>query len=282
MRWLRRLALAALALYGVLVAAVVMLEPELVFVRDRAPLPELLTDAPGFTRVSIETPDGVSLAGLYREPDAGRPVFLFLDGQAMRLQDQNDRWHRVAAAGYGALTIAYRGYAGSSGTPTEAGLHIDAAAAHAWLAQRVPPERIVAHGFSLGSSVATRLARDLPVKALILEAPPLAAVDVAAERFFFVPVAALMRNSFLTREWIDDVRVPVLIVHGDRDEIVPFSHGERLAALANEPKTFVRILGGTHMVLPRLGLYTHIETFLGGLHGVSRPADGARGSEPHR
>jgi hypothetical protein len=276
MRWLRRLTIAAIALYGLVVAAVVALEPELVFVRERTPLPDVLTDAPGFARVSIDTADGVTLAGLFREPDGNKPVFLFLDGQAMRLQDQNERWQRVAAAGFGALTIAYRGYAGSTGVPTEAGLHLDAAAAHTWLSRRVPPDRIVVHGFSLGSSVATRLARDLPVRALILEAPPLAAVDVAAERFFFIPVAALIKNSFLTRDWIDDVRVPLLIVHGDRDEIVPFNHGERLFQLANEPKTFIRIVGGTHMVLARLGLYTHIEAFLDGLHVVPRPADAAR------
>lgn len=221
--------------------------------------------APNFPEteaVRIATEDGESLVAWYRAPQPGQPIFLFFDGNGGRPHIWGGRWRRITESGAGFLAVYYRGYSGSTGRPSERGLHLDARAGYDWLiAHDYQPRDIVIHGFSLGSGVAVRLAMDHPARALILEAPFTGVDDVAAAKFS--PLARyLIRDGFRSRERIADVHMPVLIVHGDRDTVVPFEQGERLYALANEPKQFVRMPGSDHATLVRDGIYPHIAAFL--------------------
>lgn len=217
---------------------------------------------PDSEQITLTTTDGERLAAWYVAPGKGQPVTLFLHGQGGRLAMQTNRWRRLREAGLGVLAISYRGYPGSTGSPTEEGLHLDARAAYRWLRQRHEARDIVLHGHSLGSGVAVRLATEVEVGAVVLEAPFTAAVDVAAERMPWLPVRLLMLDQFRSRERIGQVRAPVLIVHGDRDSVIPFAHGERLFALAREPKAFERMAGGDHNSLVRDGLYDKVMAFL--------------------
>jgi fermentation-respiration switch protein FrsA (DUF1100 family) len=252
-------ALVLAGLYLILLAAVALNERRLLY------FPHALAASPpdsAIEVVQIETADGERLVGWYRPPAAGRPTIVFFDGNGGRLDWQAGRWRDTGAAGVGQLSVAYRGYGGSTGTPTEAGLHADARAAYAWLTARHAPADIVVHGFSLGSGVAVRLASERPIRALILEAPFTATVDVAAERYPFLPVRLLMRDRFESRAHIGRVSAPVLFAHGEADRVVPFRSGQRLYALADPPKRFVRYPGADHTDLPSRGLYAEIWRFL--------------------
>jgi fermentation-respiration switch protein FrsA (DUF1100 family) len=212
--------------------------------------------------VRVPTEDGEQLVAWYRAPQAGQPIFLFFDGNGGRPQIWEGRWRRISESGAGFLAVYYRGYSGSTGRPSEHGLHLDARGGYDWLiAHGYQPSDIVIHGFSLGSGVATRLASERAARALILEAPFTGVDDVAAAHF--TPLSRyLIRDSFRSRDWIGDVRMPVLIVHGDADTVIPFSQGERLYALAERPKQFVRMRGSDHATLVRDGIYPHIAAFL--------------------
>lgn len=221
--------------------------------------------APNFAEtlaVRVPTEDGEQLVAWYRAPQAGQPIFLFFDGNGGRPQIWEGRWRRISESGAGFLAVYYRGYSGSTGRPSEHGLHLDARGGYDWLiAHGYQPSDIVIHGFSLGSGVATRLASERAARALILEAPFTGVDDVAAAHF--TPLSRyLIRDSFRSRDWIGDVRMPVLIVHGDADTVIPFSQGERLYALAERPKQFVRMRGSDHATLVRDGIYPHIAAFL--------------------
>lgn len=252
--------------YAGVVAAMYGLQTELVFAtRDTGALSKPDTLAiPGGERIEIMTADGERLAGWYLAPRAGEPVFLFLHGKGGGLERKTRRWQRIRDRGAGVLAFSYRGYPGSTGQPSEAGLKRDARAAYDWLlAKGHRSTDIVIHGLSLGSGVAVALAGDVPARALILEAPFTAVVDVAAERYPWLPVHRLMRDQFLSREIIGRVRMPILIAHGTRDSVVPYAQGERLFALANEPKVLARMEGSDHATLTRDGLYEkHIWPFL--------------------
>ncbi|CAN5433178.1 hypothetical protein BH09PSE1_BH09PSE1_22310 [soil metagenome] len=137
-------------------------------------------DGPPIQVVRIDTPDHERLVGWYLAPQPGRPNLLFFGGQGGGLSLQSGRWRRIADEGVGVLAIGYRGHDGSTGHPSEKGLHTDARAAYDWLARRTRPEDIVVHGFSLGTGVATRLAIERPARALILEAPYTSTADIAA------------------------------------------------------------------------------------------------------
>jgi uncharacterized protein len=216
----------------------------------------------GVSAERITTEDGETLVAWFYAPQPGQPVFLFFDGNGGRPEIQDGRWRRMIDRGAGFLAVYYRGYSGSTGTPTEEGLRRDARAGYDWLiAHGYAPRDIVIHGFSLGSSVAAQLAASRPARALVLEAPMTGVDDIAAEHGagFFAP---LMRDSFRSRDYISRVHAPVLIVHGTDDSVIPFAHGQRLYALANEPKQFVEIQGSDHATLARDGLYDHIWSFL--------------------
>ena len=211
----------------------------------------------------IATADGERLVAWHLPPKAGRPVVLFFHGNSGHLQGEVERFERMAKAGVGFLAISYRGYSGSTGDPTEDGLHEDARAAYAWLAQRYDANDIILHGFSLGSGLAVRLAAERPARALILEAPFTATVDLAAERYPWMPMRLMMRDRFLSREHIGQVDMPILIVHGDKDQSIPFHQGETLYRLAHGEKTLVKMQGSDHKTLTRDGLYDHVFAFLG-------------------
>jgi fermentation-respiration switch protein FrsA (DUF1100 family) len=218
----------------------------------------------GIRDVRIKTPDGETLDAWFAPPDPGKPVIVYLHGNGGRLSDARWRYIRMHAQGVGFLALSYRGYGNSTGRPTEEGLFIDGLAAYDWLrAQGVAANDIVLHGHSLGSGVATYVATQRPIRALILEAPFTAAVDVAADLYWFIPVSWLMSDHYASRERIKDVHVPILIAHGERDSVVPFEQGARLYGLANPPKAFVRMRGSDHSTLTRDGVYHCYWKFLG-------------------
>ena len=216
----------------------------------------------GTNRFAIETADGEKLASWYVPPQAGKPVFLFFHGKGGGLERKKWRWARVRKAGYGILAFSYRGYPGSTGSPSEAGLVRDAEAVYAWLRKRHQADKIILHGLSLGTGVAIALANKVKVRAVVLEAPYTAVVDVAAERYPWLPVHLLMWDQFLSRERIETVKAPVLIVHGTKDTVIPFEHAKRLYARARDPKKFVAMPGSDHSTLVRDGIYPHIWQFL--------------------
>lgn len=266
MQRLRRIGLTALALliggYVVMTVAGFFLQRSLMYSRD-ATFTQPRVPGADIKVHRIVTSDGERLVAWYLPPKQGQPVVLFFHGNNGHLQTQSDRFERMAKAGVGFLAISYRGYAGSTGAPTEDGLHEDARTAYAWLAARYPAQDIIIHGFSLGSGLAVQLAAEKPARALILEAPYTATVDLAAERYPWAPIRLLMQDRFLSRDYIGKVRMPILIVHGDADRSIPFRQGEALYGLAHGQKTLVRMVGSDHLTLTRDGLYDHIWRFLG-------------------
>jgi len=264
-RTLRRAALRILAgmvlAYAAVVGAIWIYQRQLLYFPDpahRAPP----TDLP-IEEVALTTSDGERLVAWHLPPQPGKPIILFFNGNAASLAGEKARWARIAGAGLGFVAIGYRGYDGSTGTPTEAGLHSDAQAAYAWVAARHRAQDIVIQGYSLGSGVAVRLAAEHPCRALILEAPYVSAVAVAAQRYPWAPVRLLMKDRFRSDVWIKRVHAPVMILHGDRDTVIPFRQGRELFELANSPKVFVAMKGGDHLSLVRDGLYDKVSPFLG-------------------
>jgi fermentation-respiration switch protein FrsA (DUF1100 family) len=143
--------------------------------------------------------------------------------------------------------MTYRGYGGSSGSPTEANNVADARLAHAALVREgESPRSIVAYGESLGSGIAVRIAAELPLAGLVLDAPFTSAVDLGARAYPFLPVRILLIDRYETTRHIAGVKVPLLILHGERDTVVPVAMGREVARLANEPKRLVIFPNGYH------------------------------------
>ncbi|MDQ0465069.1 fermentation-respiration switch protein FrsA (DUF1100 family) [Caulobacter ginsengisoli] len=219
-------------------------------------------DGPPIQVIHLTAADGTRLVAWYLPPEGDKPVLLFFNGNGQGLAHQKWRWKRFAEAGVGFFAVGYRGYAGSEGHPSEHGLIEDSNAAYDWVAARYPAGKIVIQGYSLGSGLAVRLAAQRPARALILEAPYTSTTDVAAIRFPWLPVRLLMKDRFQSTDWIGKVHIPVLIVHGTRDSVIPFRFGQQLYAMASQPKRFEAMRGSDHSTLVRDGLYRHVWAFL--------------------
>ncbi|WJR77529.1 alpha/beta hydrolase [Bradyrhizobium sp. NP1] len=215
----------------------------------------------------LTTSDGEKVIVWHVPAKPGHPVILYFHGNGDFLAGFFGRFRTLIADGTGIVALSFRGYAGSSGDPGERGLLLDAEAAYAFASARYDSTRIVVWGFSLGTGVAVAVAAEHPVARLILEAPYTSTVDVAASMFPIVPVSLLMRDQFHSDRRIGRVTAPLLIMHGTADPAIPFRFGERLFALANEPKQFVRFEGGGHEDLGNYGAIEVVRRFIGPLKG---------------
>jgi fermentation-respiration switch protein FrsA (DUF1100 family) len=195
-------------------------------------------------------------------PRGNKPVVLYFHGNGGALQHRIARFRKIIADGTGLVGVSYRGYGGSTGQPTEAGLIEDARATYAFAAARYPG-RIVAWGESLGTGVAIALAAEKPISRLILESPYTSTADVAAAQYWFLPARLLMKDQFRSDLRIAHVTAPVLIMHGDADRVIPIGYGQRLFALIPGKKRMVRFPDGGHNDLDEFGAAGVAMKFLG-------------------
>jgi uncharacterized protein len=232
------------------------------------PIPEKVRTSPaaaGFPEAEehvLPTSDGEKIVAWHVPPREGQSVIIFFHGNGDILTWRVPWFREMIAGGAGLIAVSFRGYAGSSGSPTEAGLLQDAEAAYAFAIEHYSPERIVVWGFSLGTGPAVALAANRRIGRLILEAPYSSIADVAAAAFPFVPVRWFIRDQFHSDRWIVNVTAPVLIMHGERDHTIPIRFGERLYELARQPKQMVRFPEGGHDDLDNFGAMDVARAFL--------------------
>ncbi|WP_170604726.1 alpha/beta hydrolase [Ruegeria arenilitoris] len=191
----------------------------------------------------------------------GAPTVLFFHGQTGNLGDRADRMREILNSGFGLLAPSYRGYPGSEGQPSELALISDGLQLFDGVASE--GSAILLHGQSLGTAIAAAVAEQRPqAQLLVLEAPFTATVDVASERYPWIPVSALMKDQFATRDLIANITVPTLIFHGTHDETVPMHHSQTLADLAGENAQFHVITDGAHNDLWSHGLWNDVQNAL--------------------
>lgn len=200
-----------------------------------------------FQEISVRTADGLDLKAWYA-PATSKPfTFVFFHGNGDCLASASETADPYIAAGYGFLVAEYRGYSGLPGKPTEAGLYADARAnIYALMARGVKSENIILFGHSLGTGVAVQMAEEFHVGGLVLLAPYLSIAKMAQIEYPFVPAEYLALDRFENVRKIRNIHVPVLIVNGENDQIIPPSQGKRLYDLANEPREFHSIPNRGH------------------------------------
>ena len=204
--------------------------------------------------VTFRTEDGLNLHGWFvpskkSSPDEDMHTLLWFHGNAgninHRLGNIKMLHERVPV---NVFIIDYRQYGRSEGKISEKGTYIDAGAALAHLHSRkeINQEKIIFFGRSLGSAVAVELALKEKCRALILETPFTSILEMGKKLYPFLPVSLLLKTKYDSLSKIRNIKVPILIMHGDKDDLVPFEHGKRLYDMANEPKEFYTIPGAGH------------------------------------
>jgi len=227
-----------------LLALVWSQQRRLIYFPSPGPVPS--ATAVGGRDVVLTTEDGIRLGAWYFPAASDGPAVLVCNGNA------GDRSMRVTLAaalhrmGLSVLLFDYRGYGGNPGRPSEDGLAADARAAQQWLAARDGVTKIVYFGESLGAAVAVGLAVERPPAALVLRSPFTSLPDVAAVHYPWLPVRRLLLDRYPSIDRIGALRVPLLVIAGDRDDIVPERLSRRLYDAAGEPKRYVLVPGAGH------------------------------------
>ncbi len=198
--------------------------------------------------VELRAEDGVRLHGWFLPVKGSRHTLLVCHGNGGNVSHRLDRVLLMQAhLKVDTLLFDYRGYGQSEGSPDEEGTYRDARAAYRWLIGRgVEPGRVVLFGESLGSAVALQLATEVEARALVLESPFASIPAMARAVYPFLPLWPFVRTRYDNVAKVAQVRMPLLVLHGDRDEVVPFAQGRRVFDAAPEPKKFFAIPAAGH------------------------------------
>lgn len=223
----------------------------------------------GYEDAAIRTDDDVELHGWW--VPASRPeTLLWMHGNAGNISHRLDQLRLLHdLVGANVLMLDYRGYGRSRGSPSEGGLYADARAALRYLLGRpdVARDRIVYFGQSLGSAVALNLAAETPPRGLVLETP-FTSIRAMARTIVPAALAFAVPNGFDNLTKVRNVHCPVLFIHGDRDEIVPYEQGRELFTAAAPPKALYTVRGASHNDVYVVGGETYfrrIREFIDGL-----------------
>lgn len=225
------------AVYLVFVASMGLMQKSLMYFPDKTHFVPMEWALQELKPLDVTAEDGLKTTSWYR-PALARDKFtiVFCQGNAGHLGYRNYKVRPWLDAGYGVLMIGYRGFS-NPGSPSEEGLYADARAAiEALRKQGLSEKAMVLYGESLGTGVATQMATEYEASALILESPYTSVPDVGADRYPMVPVHFLLRDKYDSLSKIKDVHMPLLLLHGEADDVVPAKFGKQLFAAANEPK----------------------------------------------
>ena len=238
------------AAYAASLVLVFLLQPRLVYF----PMQGRYSTTPqarglAFERLTLPTDDGEQLAAWWIPALASVPAHgtvLLFHGNAGTIEHRIDYAAMFAAMGYHTLLVDYRGYGESSGSPSEQGTYRDAAASWRWLTQSrgVKPADIVLFGESLGGGVATWLAAREQPRALILASTFTSVPALGAQVYPWLPVRWLARIHYDNLANLERISAPLLIAHSPADDIIPYAHGQRLYAAAQQPKAMLDLAGG--------------------------------------
>lgn len=227
----------------------------------------LLQDEPQSLQIPYEdvyfmTPDGQKLNGWLFIREKGAPILLLCHGNGGNISYWLDHARMLVDQNLNVFMFDYRGYGKSSGKPSEPGLYQDSLAAYDFLIKEkgLSGNEIIPYGISLGGAAAIEIARQRPVKSLILEGAFTSSKDMAANMPLFAFFSSLLPAHYYNLAKIKQIQVPKLIIHGEADKIVPFKMGQQLYAAAGEPKFFLPIKNAGHNDVPIFGGNAYYQT----------------------
>jgi fermentation-respiration switch protein FrsA (DUF1100 family) len=251
MRWrlLLRIALSGVGVYVGICVLMLSLYRHLLFHPDTRDVALAVQNVKGAEVELLRTSDGETLKTWWVPPASTRSAtYLYLHGNAATLAVRAERLTFLTAQGAGVLAVSWRGYGGSTGSPSEDGLRRDAEAAYAWLTARVAARRVIVFGESLGTALAVDIVAEHESAALVLDSAFTSIVDVAHAQYPWLPVDILPRDRFDSLALASQVEVPVREIHCADDPVVPNALGHELFdAFDSTDKKFVTVNQRCHV-----------------------------------
>jgi len=189
-------------------------------------------------KVKINTSDGLDLLGWFHKKDLKRfKTIIYFHGNAGKLENRIHKLNHFKDMDVNFLIIAWRGFSGNDGKPSEENLYIYGNSSIKWLKNLGLSEKdIIIYGESLGTGVATEIAKNNNFAGLVLETPFTSMIEAAKNFYPYIPVRILLRDKYENDKKIKNINIPVFVMHGEADQIVPFWMGKKIYEMANQPK----------------------------------------------
>ena len=189
-------------------------------------------------KVKIQTADNIELLGWYHKKNLkDYKTLVYFHGNAGSLENRIHKLNHFQDMDINFLIIAWRGFNGNKGKPSERGLYVDGKSAIDWLKKKgVDEKNLILYGESLGTGIATHLAQNKNYAGVILETPFTSMIDAAKNFYPYVPINLLLKDKFENFKKVKNINAPILVMHGEVDKIVPFSMGKKIYEIANNPK----------------------------------------------
>lgn len=263
------LVLALAGIFALIVGIGRLLHRYFIYLPDRTRIDPKDAGLQDVEEVVFKAADGTKLVAWYRPARGSKPTLLYFTGNSGNTASRAGKIKAIAADGYGVFMLNYRRYGGSEGKPSEPRITADAVSAYDCLrGLGVAPHDVVAYGESLGTAVATRLSLQRHVEALVLEAPFTSIVDVGRLMWKGFPLSLIMADQYRTIDRIGDVKVPLFIIHGGRDAVIPLDQARHVLHAANEPKTLSVVPQAGHNDLFERGAWERVQGFIEALRPV--------------
>jgi fermentation-respiration switch protein FrsA (DUF1100 family) len=219
-------------------------------------------------KVKIQTSDNIELLGWYHEKNLkDYKTLVYFHGNAGSLENRIHKLNHFQDMNINFLIVAWRGFNGNKGKPSEKGLYVDGKSAIDWLIKKgVDEKNLILYGESLGTGVATHLAQNKNYAGVILETPFTSMVDAAKNFYPYIPINLLLKDKFENFKKVKNINTPILVMHGEVDQIVPFSMGKKIYEIANNPKYSYFTKYDNHMMEYDENLVLALKSFFNSLN----------------
>ncbi len=261
--------IASTIIYGIGIYLLVILimfvfQRSLLYLPSKEKLNPFFYSNTGLKKVNLTTSDGLVLNSLFRKPsDKEQNTLVVFHGNAGHIGHRVDKFRPYLDEGYGLLLVEYRGYGENSGKPTEDGFYKDGIAAIEFLSkQNISKKQTILYGESLGCGLAVKLSTEDKYHSTILEAPYTSIAEVASEHYWYLPAKWLVLDRFEIIGIIKNIKSPLLVIHGEEDNVINIEFGKKIFNSAPKPKEAFYVKKGSHNNLYEFGVYEKIINFI--------------------
>ena len=261
---LKTIMIYAIGIYFLVILIMFIFQRSLLYLPSKETLDNSYYTKTGLKKIEMTTSDGLVLSSLFKKPsDDEKSIIVVFHGNAGHIGHRVEKFRPFLKEGYGLFLVEYRGYGENSGKPSESGLYKDGEAALNFLyKQGITQQKTILYGESLGCGLAVKLSTETAFNATILEAPYTSIADIASRHYWYLPAKLLVLDRFDIFSMIKNIKSPLLVIHGEKDNVIDINFGKKVFKSAPEPKKAIFVKNAGHNNLYEFNIYEKIKQFL--------------------